>query len=142
MYSTLDDLLKIVSEQTLIELTDERLSEEIDDSIVQSAIEDADTIIDGYLGGRYTLPLGSVPKLIKKISVDIVIYTLYSRRLITDMPESITIRYKNATKLLEKIQTGKIMLGIETTHIPEGGKYVSNKTSEDRIFNKDLLDRF
>ena len=51
--------------------------------------------------------------------------------------------YKNAIKLLEQIQKGIVSLGIETQGTAtELGEYRTNKTYQDRIFTKNLLDTF
>ena len=141
MYCTLDDIKKQVQETTLIEITDDNLSGQINTDVVNETILYADTLIDGYLRGRYTLPLQTLPEIVKVIAIDLAIYRLYSRRFHTDMPESIKDKYKNSIKLLEQIQKGIISLGIETVGIaPELGEYRTNKTYRDRIFRQELLD--
>ncbi|HSA05682.1 MAG TPA: DUF1320 domain-containing protein [Candidatus Gastranaerophilales bacterium] len=141
MYCILDDIKKQVQETTLIEITDDSLSGQINEDVVNETILYADTLIDGYLRGRYTLPLSTLPEIIKVIAIDLSIYRLYSRRFHTDMPDSINDKYKNATKLLEQIQKGVVSLGIETVGTPpELGEYRVYTTLEERIFTKDLLD--
>lgn len=141
MYCTLEDIKKQVQEATLVEITDDNLSNEINTEVIDEIILYSQTLIDGYLRGRYTLPLPLAPEIIKNIAVDLSIYRLYSRRFHTDMPESIKDKYKNATKLLEQIQKGIISLGIEVAGSPsELGEYRTNKTFQDRIFTKKFLD--
>lgn len=141
MYCTLDDIKKQVQEATLVEITDDNLSGQINTDVVDETILYADTLIDGYLRGRYTLPLQTLPEIVKVIAIDLAIYRLYSRRFHTDMPESIKDKYKNSIKLLEQIQKGIVSLGIETVGTPpELGEYRTNKTYQDRIFTQELLD--
>lgn len=141
MYCTLYDIKKQVQEATLIEITDDSLSGQINTDVVNETLSYADTLVDGYLRGRYTLPLQSIPEIIRVIAVDLAIYRLYSRRFHTDMPDSINDKYKNAIKLLEQIQKGIVSLGIEAEGTPPKlGEYRTNKTYMDRIFTKDLLD--
>lgn len=141
MYCTIDDIKKQVQESTLIEITDDSLSGQINTYMVDETILYAETLIDGYLRGRYTLPLQSLPEIVKVIAIDLSIYRLYSRRFHTDMPDSINDKYKNSIKLLEQIQKGIVSLGIETVGTPpELGEYKTNKTYQDRIFTKELLD--
>lgn len=142
MYCTLEDIKKQIQEATLIEITDDNLSNQINTEIIDETLSYSDTLIDGYLRGRYTLPLPATPDIIKNIAVDLSIYRLYSRRFHTDMPESIKDKYKNAARLLEQIQKGIISLGIESAGTPpELGEYRTNKTFQDRIFTREFLDK-
>ncbi|MEW6115378.1 MAG: DUF1320 domain-containing protein [Nitrospirota bacterium] len=140
-YCTLDDIKKAIPESNIIQLTDDNGLGAVDQAKVDDAIAYADQIIDGYLRGRYTLPLSSVPGLIGKLSVDLAIFHLYGRKFEMELPEGIMARYKNAIKLLEQIQKGLLSLGIESSST-EAGHYKTNKTSEDRTFSKDVLDAY
>ena len=142
MYCTLNDIKQQVSEATLIEITDDILSGEINVAVIEETIQYSKTLIDGYLRGRYTLPLSIIPVLLKILAVDLSIFRLYSRRFHTDMPDSINDKYKNSLKLLEQIQKGIISLGIEVEgEPPKLGEYITNKTFQDRIFTKEFLDK-
>jgi len=144
MYCTLDDIKQQVSETTLIEITDDNLAGEINASVIDEAILYSETLVDGYLRGRYSLPLSTVPTLIRILVADLAVFRLYSRRFHTDMPDSINDKYKNSIKLLEQIQKDIVSLGIETATaaLPELGEYRTNKTSDDRIFTKSFINRF
>jgi phage gp36-like protein len=141
VYCTLDDIKQQISETTLIEITDDNQANEINTTIVDEAILYSGTLIDGFLRGRYSIPLPIIPVLIKIISADLSVFRLYSRRFHTDMPESINNKYKNCIKLLEQIQKGIVSLGIEKPEDPpECGEYITNKTFRDRIFTDSVLD--
>ena len=94
-YCTLTNILNLISEATLIALTDDAGAGEVDDAKVAAAIADADATIDSYCQGRYTIPLSPVPSKIVQISVDIAVYNLYSRSDL-DMPEVRKERNKEA----------------------------------------------
>lgn len=142
-YCTLEDITAQIPEDTIMQATDDDMVGVVDDDKVNMAISVASSLIDGYISGRYSLPLQTVPPLVKLIAVDIVIYKLYERRLGHDMPESIYARYKNSIKLLEQIQKGMIKLGIESPDTGPGqGHYKTNKTTEDRVFSKTKLKGF
>ncbi len=142
-YTGFDNVKTIIEEQTLIQLTDDKGLGEIDRNVVYEAIMYSSTLIDGYLRSRYTLPLVKIPKLLEFITLDLVVHRLYSRRLATDMPDSINEKYKTAIKLLEQIQKGIVSLGIESTGTaPELGEYRGNKSFQDREFSKDKLDAY
>lgn len=146
MYCQIEDIQKQVSKDALIQLTDDNQLGHIDSIIVEEAILYSETLINGYLRGRYTLPIINVglgsdsPDILKILAVDLSIYRLYSRRFQTDTPDSISEKYKNSIKILEQIQKGIISLGIETAGTaPELGEYRTNKLFQDRTFSKQLL---
>lgn len=70
------------------------------------AASDADSLIDSYLGGRYTVPFVTAPKLIVGIAGDIARYKLYDEA----PPKEVAARYKDALKLLEQLRDGDIAL--------------------------------
>lgn len=137
-YCTLNDIRAQLPESNIVQLTDDEGFGVIDQLRVGMAISVADSIINGYLGGRYTLPLETVPDLIKTIAIDITIYKLYERRLELEMPESMLNRYKNAVRLLEYIQKGTVSIDVQEEG-EEAGYYKTNKTLDDRMFDKAKL---
>jgi phage gp36-like protein len=141
-YCSLDDIKKAIPEQNLIQLTDDAGEGVIDDVKIDDAIAYAGQLIDGYLRGRYTVPLQPVPELVKRLAVDLAVFHLYSRRFELDMPQTMVDRRKEIIRLLEQIQQGKVLLGIETADSPGQGYYMTNKTAEDRIFSKTHLEQF
>lgn len=143
MYCELQDIQKFMDNPTLVQLTDDNQTGVIDQSVIDEAIIYSETLIDGYLRSRYTLPLNQTPKIITFIALDLSIHRLYSRRLATDMPDSINEKYKTAIKVLEQIQKGIISLGIETSSTaPELGEYRGNKSFQDREFSKEKLNAY
>ncbi|NTU41672.1 MAG: DUF1320 domain-containing protein [Nitrospirales bacterium] len=139
-YSTLDDLRQDISEEGLIQLTDDDGLGMVNEAVYESARDDADSLIDGYLvGGGYTVPLATVPGLIGKLSRDISLYNLHKRRLRLNVPKELEDSYKGQLSLLRDIQAGKVRIGIETA---QEGAYRTNKTSDDRVFTKDILAGF
>jgi len=108
-YSTEDDLLKHVSEDTLIQLTDDAGMGIVDADRLADAIADADAVIDGYLSRRYSVPMNPVPPLVVRMSADIALYNLYCRRPGT-MPEERQSRYDAALAQLKDLSKGIAML--------------------------------
>jgi len=107
---------------------------------VSRAIADAGELIDGYLRGRYTLPLDPVPGLLNTLAADIAVWRLYARRANIEPMEGVKERYKNALKLLEQIRNGLLSLGagaVTTTESASGTVNVS--TPGDRIFTRHTL---
>jgi len=138
-YCTLDDIKKAISAEDIAQLTDDAQGQTIDELKVAAAIAYADEIINGFLRGRYSVPLETTPELIKHLSVDITVYRLHERKLGLDMPETMNTRYKNSIETLKQIQHGQITLGTQAGDTPEPGKYVTNKTSSDRVFSEEEL---
>ena len=141
LYCNPDDLEKQISKSALIQLTNDNPNqEEIDTVICGEAILYSSTLIDGYLRGKYTLPLNSQFPLLRIIAIDLSIYRLYSRRIYTEIPESVTQAYKNAIKTLEDLKKGIITLQTEEeTNVRTTGEYRTNKTELDRLFNKRVM---
>lgn len=109
MYCAKADILDLLEERLLIQLTDDENAGAVNDARVDKAIADACGEIDGYLGARYPLPLPVTPAIIRKCAVDIAIYNLFSRTL--GAPEERRDRYKDAIAFLAKVATGGISIG-------------------------------
>jgi phage gp36-like protein len=102
-YCTRADIEALVSAETLRQLTDDEQAGDVDDSIVDACIASADASIDGYLRGRYTVPLATVPvpQLVLDISRDIAVYNLFSRKGEGGVPEIFSSRKNDARKQLK-----------------------------------------
>lgn len=132
-YSTIDDIKEQIPEDELLQLTDDDALEEIDASVVDRAIADADAEVDSYCAERYTVPFEPVPLLVRKYSVIIAIYNLFMRR--GDIPADRETNYNNAVKFLQNAAKGIVSLGAdapaETTQDTVG--VTTNKS--DRTFS-------
>lgn len=135
-YCTQDDVLNLISERDLIQLTDDANTGLVDTDIVDSAIAAADGKINYYCSSVYTTPFTTPPDIVKAWSVDIAIYDLYSRRSDVAMPEIRKSRYDAALEQLAKIQSGAITLdGILVDVVSTDTTGVLCSTSrDDRIF--------
>jgi phage gp36-like protein len=144
-YCTLDDIKsKRIPEGTLVQLTDDADTGTVDETVVAGIIGDADELIDGYLRGRYVLPLEPMAGIVKTLSVDVSVYNLYGRRPEFDTPKAVGEKYTAAVKILEGIQAGKITLGSAgvtspTPVEPADGMRVS---APGKVFSEDVLDRY
>ena len=80
-YVTLDDLYSRLSQEVLVQLTDDAKTGAIVTDRVDEAIEFAQSEIDAALRTQYSLPLVEpFPPILKQIGIDIVVYRLYLRR--------------------------------------------------------------
>lgn len=140
-YCTLADIQATVPSNDLIQLTDDQSPPvAVVTANVDRAINDAGELIDGYLRGRYVLPLTPVPGLINTLAADIAIYRLYARRIKLTPPDGVSSRYKDAMRILEQIQAGKSSLGSEAitgaiTPEASGPKF----SAPDRVFTAETL---
>jgi phage gp36-like protein len=107
-YCTKEDLVNTLPESQLIELTDDNDTGSVDTEKINEAIRKADDFIDGHIRGRYSLPLSTVPALIRDISIKMSVYYLFRRSLLLTLPESIKDDYKYCLDMLMKIQSGKV----------------------------------
>jgi phage gp36-like protein len=139
-YCTLDDIKPDqLTETELIQLTDDDDAGVVDESVVTKAIADADAEIDGYCGQRYTVPFTTVPAMIRKLSVDIAVYNLFSRR--QGAPEGRKTRYDAAIKFLERVADGKaVVTGVEGT--TESAADRVSIESATRVFSRSNMEGF
>lgn len=110
-------------------------------SRINKSIADAGELIDGYVSGRYQVPMTAVPSLIKTIAVDLTLYKLYMRRKKKAVPEMVQKAYDNSTKLLRDIQSNKIAIGATPTGqtIPTATTSAAVFTSEDRVCSRNSM---
>ena len=141
-YCTLEDIQTRIGILPLIQLTnDNGEGDTIDTVVCEEALIYSSTLIDGYLRGKYSLPLNTCFPLLRVVAIDLCIYRLYSRRIYTDIPETISENYKNAIKTLEQLKKGVISLETDEpeTSVKTSGEYRTNKTELDRLFNKRVI---
>lgn len=145
-YCTIDDLETQTSTPTLIQLTSDDGQEEVDRVVAQEAILYSSTLIDGYLRGRYSLPLDTRFPLLRILAIDLSIHRLYTRRMRDEMPEVIENNYKNAISTLKDIQKGVITLQSENDSFETAGfnaeEYKTNKEIIDRLFGKNRMNEY
>jgi phage gp36-like protein len=81
------------------------------DTNLDTAIEDADNLIDTYLKDVVTtLPIAEPPKIIKRCSYDIALFYLYDRAAYVDVPVLAEKKYKDALSFLKDIRDGVMTL--------------------------------
>lgn len=76
---------------------------------VQDAIQDAMEEINGYIGGRYALPLPNVPSNLERMACDIARYRLYFQQ----PTEEVRKRYEDAISFLKLVANNKAHLQIQ-----------------------------
>jgi phage gp36-like protein len=133
-YCTQNDLETLISVVELAELTNE--SGIIPNStIITEIINRVDNEIDSYISVRYKIPFDSTPDIIKKLSIDMTIYYLYTRR--STVPLIRRTNYEDAIRFLQNVAIGKIQI------IVKGGVEIKLKSfdmikvnSSRRVFSR------
>lgn len=109
-YATIAAMQQRFGERELIYLSerDDEPVDVINIAVIEQAITDASDVIDGYLAGRYELPLVTVPNLLEQFCCDIARYKLGTN----DTPEHIETRNKEAIKFLTSVAKGELSIGV------------------------------
>lgn len=127
-YCTLADLTARYGARMLVALTDrgDVALGVIDGGVIDRALADTDAMIDGYLAGRYALPLASVPTLLTDIAQQIAIWKLH----IAAPDPKVEADYKDALRALRDIAAGTIRLslaGVEPDGTGAGGVMITDR---------------
>ena len=125
-YVTQQQLTDRYGEKMLRDLSDRATppSGAIDATVVARALADADAMIDGYLAGRYVLPLATTPPLLTDIAGAIAIYKLHRQVA----AEKIRLDYEDAVKRLGDLGRGVIRLSVSGVE-PDGSSAGSVRTN-------------
>ncbi len=107
MYADRNDMVLRFSEREIVNLENTLGGVES----INSAIQDASDIADGYVGVKYPIPLPEVPKNLKIIICDIARYFLWK----TEASEEARRRYEDAIAFLKRVADGKAILTIKIT---------------------------
>lgn len=113
-YATQNDLITRYGEEELVQITGPA-SGVIDSAVVAGALADADALIDGYLAGRYPLPLASVPANLVLIACAVARYLVWK----DISTEEIRKRYEDAIRYLERVASGSIPLRMDAAGQPD-----------------------
>lgn len=107
-YSTQQDMIDRFGSEALIQLTDRDQLGQIDATVLGVALDDATDTINTHLLKRYTLPLASIPAVLKRLCCDIAHYYLHGQ----ETPESVDDRHTAAIDLLKSIAKGDVDLAV------------------------------
>jgi phage gp36-like protein len=136
-YCTVDDLTARYGQALLVQISDraDAPTGEVDLDLVNAAIANADALIDGYLLGRYALPLESVPALVKDWSLRVAIY--YAHGQVVD--QKIADDYAAALKQLSQVASGAIRLNIAGAEPATSGATGVEATDTERVITPDSM---
>ncbi len=140
-YTSTPLMIDRVGEGMLIALTDrgEVPLGVIDTVVMTRAMADADAVINGYLAGRYVLPLAGTPALIADIAAAVTLWKLH----VTSPEDKIKADYDAAIKTLRDIASGMIRMpdaaGVEPASSGASGVQVVDR---ERPFTADDMKGF
>jgi phage gp36-like protein len=123
-YCTRADIGNAIPEMTLIQLSnDDPAAMSPNENVIEDGVRQAEELVDGYLRGRYNLPLDPVPTVLRDAVVYLARHWLYQRRPEGALPDAVKDSRKDTIKLLESIRDGVVTLGMPTGHAaPEPGE--------------------
>lgn len=131
-YATADDFRQAFSESEFDELTGG------DDAQFVSAEAGAASLIEGFIGTRYKLPLVYVPAIVKRWALDLARYNLWDQR----SPEEVRLRRDEAMEQLEMLSKGTITLPPDVNGVEAASQINVAFYSAERQFTADTLARF
>ena len=107
-YATQAHLEAAFGADEIRQLTDRDGDGEPDADFIGSAISRTEGVIDGYLMGRYALPLAVIPGVLVAYACDIARYLLYENAA----PEYVRQNYDDALRWLRDVASGKVLLSV------------------------------
>jgi phage gp36-like protein len=107
-YATQADMITRYGEPLLVQLTDigNPMTGALVPAVLQAKLDDAAALIDGYLVGRYTLPLEVAPAILKVHACVLAMYMLLGGKV----SEEAAVEYKAALDYLKQVARGDITL--------------------------------
>ena len=137
-YCTLDQLQTRFGETLLIDLSHREGERPVapDAALFERVIADADALIDGYLKGRYQLPIAAVPPILTDLSQAIAIYKAHS----SVAAEKIRKDYEDALKTLKDIGSGAARLDVAGAEPAASGSSGARITDRQRPFTEKNLE--
>lgn len=109
MYATREDMIGRFGERECCDLVNIAVPGDDDGGAMDYALRAASDEIDGYIAGRYTLPLVSRPPILTGIACDIARYRLTGNE--HPCTDEIRDRYRDGVRYLEKVAKGDVSLG-------------------------------
>ena len=121
VYAVVADLDNVLSPDEQAELTDDTADGSVVavTAILTASLESGESLIDSYIGTRYSLPLTLVPASIKRATLIIAKYRLMMKR--NRLEEDVREEYMEVMSWLEGVRDGDMVLlddvGVDLTAI-------------------------
>lgn len=127
--------------QEIADLIDRDNDQSDDPQILDQAIEAADSIVNGYIAARYSVPVAAdptnTPALIKNISAVICRYLLWD----DGAPEEVRKRYEESISYLRDVAQGLIVIAEIADQVTRNQSEILVQTNE-RVFSMETLRDF
>ncbi|MEO1208292.1 MAG: DUF1320 domain-containing protein [Cyanobacteria bacterium J06638_20] len=109
-YATAAQFIEAFGEEEVIHLTnlDDVAAQLRDDSVLNRALVDGESVINSLIRGRYPLPLDPAPPELTPINLDISRYRLDRNR----PREDVRLRYEDAMRWLRDVAKGLVSLTV------------------------------
>ena len=140
-YATAQDVINRYPNRDLVQLTNEDpAATTVNTAPIAQALADASAEIDGYIEGRFTLPLADPPAVLNRLTTDIAMYRLQTLRPLHDL-EDARKRYEDAVAMLTKVAAGELTLGLSADgrEPPVATGTVEAVQGPDRVFDRRKL---
>jgi phage gp36-like protein len=139
-YATAQDVINRYPNRDLVQLTNEDpTATTVNDAPITQALADASAEIDGYIEGRFALPLTDPPAVLNRLTTDIAMYRLQSLRPLHDL-EDARRRYEDAVAMLRQVAAGELTLGLSADgKEPPLAGAVETTRGPNRVFNRRRL---
>lgn len=131
-YITQADLETRYGAAEVLQLADRDGDGSHDAGVIDTAINDAQSIADTYLSERVAVPIATPSNDLKKIVSDIARRNLYTNQV----PDNVKSAYNTAMKRLKDFADGKT--GIDGI-VETGGDLAVVKTNHTRVFTEESL---
>jgi phage gp36-like protein len=132
-YATASDLNTRFGSAEILQLADRDGSGVADAGVIEAALADADTEINGYLAVQYSLPLASTPALVVRLACDIARYRLWK----DIASEQVRQGYEDAVDTLKRLAAGTVRLAVATGPVESSGGVISRGTPQ--VFTDRLM---
>jgi phage gp36-like protein len=142
-YATVNDVTARYPNRDLVQLTNEDpASTTVNSAPIQTALDDASAEIDGYLEGRFTLPLSDPPAVLSRLCADIAMYRMQVLRPLHDLADA-RRRYDDAIAMLAKVAAGELTLGLAADNQePPAAPSAEGTQGPTRVFSRNTLKGF
>ena len=136
-YATVQDMINRYPNRDLVQLTNEDpTATTVNNAPITQALADASAEIDGYIEGRFTLPLIDPPAVLNRLTTDIAMYRMQSLRPLHDL-EDARKRYEDAVAMLAKVGAGELTLGLSADgQEPPIAGVVESVQGPNRVFTR------
>ena len=139
-YATQAQLTKRYGEAMLVAATDRGSvpAGVPDAAVIADALAEADAVIDGYLAGRYALPLAQVPPLLADLAKALTIWKLHPY----DAAPKLKDEYDAAMRMLRDIADGRVKLQLSGVETPGTGDTGAQMTDRERPMTAENMTGF